>query len=174
MRIFYVATLLLVYLLPPWDAISAPNQALLNQRVTLDGISVAVYIGPSVDYPHSGNFVRAVFHAPKGSPLEVGCLSVNQDFRYQLRNGVGAIIPVNQQALNVHDLTPGQSIPVGVYPCANAHAGGTSVKWMPLATFYPNLPPGTYTLQVTFAPRGLSQEAALPPVTITVDKDHPL
>jgi hypothetical protein len=140
----------------------------------MDGVSVEVAIGPGADYPHSGNSISAVFHAHKDSPVEVFCLSVNRDFHYELRNSAGEIVSVNQQAVNGHDLTPGGSAPEGTYPCGNGHAGGTSIKWMPLALLYPNLPSGTYTLKMTFAPRGLSQEVVLPPVTVTVDKDHPL
>jgi hypothetical protein len=42
------------------------------------------------------------------------------------------------------------------------------------APLYPNLPAGKYTLLITFAPRGVTQQATLPPVTLTVEQNRPL
>jgi len=53
-------------------------------------------------------------------------------------------------------------------PCS-VRGGGVAGRHLELDQLYPHLVPGTYTLYMTFAPRGISQQASFRPVHITVD-----
>ena len=172
MRGSSLAAFMLVCGLQTATGLAASHPNALTEQVVVDGVTAVLEVAPANDYPREGYYVTAVFHAPNDTPVQLFCLSVIQDFHYELRNSSGAVIPVDPRVFSESALAPGWSEPG---PCATReHTGGRSTSLMPLAAFYPRVPPGAYTLQVTFAPRGLSQQVALRPITITVDKDHPL
>lgn len=149
---------------------------LLHQTVSIGGTTAEVVVGP--DSQRDGYRLDVLFRVPEGAPIGAGCISPNRDFRYELRDSHGTLVPVNQHAL---DTPPyGESTDVWSVNASNQNSPCTDrspgvVKRITiLAPLYPRLAPGTYTLLITFAPRGQSQEAAFAPVSINVDAHHPL
>jgi hypothetical protein len=145
---------------------------LLHRTVEVDGVSAAVAVYGGIDVSREGYAVGATFQVAKGSPVFVACLTINRDFQYELTNSRGQVIPIDQKALEGMDITPRDVGVIGdcrVVP----NVGQKMFKYLMLAPLYPNLAPGTYSLHVTFAPRGVSGRAELPPVQITVGNGHP-
>jgi hypothetical protein len=110
----------------------------------------------------------------RSSTYPVGCLSAYRDLHYELRDADNQIIPVNQQTLkNPPYEGPGEFMHVvkgshGHNCAANAPAG-VWPEFAQLSALYPNLPPGKYTLRISFAPRGWEQHADFTPVPITIE-----
>lgn len=57
--------------------------------------------------------------------------------------------------------------PSGPDPC-KAMKDNKAYRVVLLFDLYPELRPGTYTLQITLAPRGTSDKASLAPITIKI------
>ena len=147
-----------------------------SQRIILAGatVDVTVYYNERHGYT-----VRTTFHIEQGSPLTIGCLFLNKDFRYVLQDRAGNTIPINRAALAVAD-SPHTTNSIQPYrtceqerPNENALISHLT-RGMRLAPLYPNLPAGVYSLYITFAPHGILEERNLLPVQLVVDRAHPL
>lgn len=134
---------------------------LLEKRITLAGISATIH----VTEPAENQYIISVSF-PAGSKYPVGCLSAFRDFRYDLRDSAGNIVPVNQHAL-AHPPYDGPVVNGPPRPCSLRGAGGWGVRAQ-LSSLYPNLPSGTYSLTITFVPHGTGKIAVLPPVSIII------
>jgi hypothetical protein len=140
----------------------------LNQKLVVGGIAATV----SVINPGNGIVVQAEFQS---STYPVGCLSAYRDLRYDLRAGDGRLISVNQETLQHppyegpqtlnHVVSSSSKGPVG---CAANAVNGTWRPHAQFATLYPNLPPGKYTLRISFVPHGTGQHADFAPVPIFI------
>jgi hypothetical protein len=151
-------------------AVSSVSQQLVSkQTVTVAGLSATISVEDYSNLVPARLFIVADWKSVGNTKYPIGCLSVYHDLRYELRDSAGRLIPINQDAVQypvydgpavlnhmstIHPLTCAQRPP---YPGKAA-----------LQALYPYLPGGDYTLQITFAPRGLSQEAKLSPVRLTV------
>lgn len=144
-----------------------------SQTVTLDGVVVRVTVRTdSSGSPKKTHWISVGFHVDNGSSfVNKDCLTANRDFRYQLVNNDGREIPINQRVLDQTNVSPVSSVP-GTGSCKTRP--GWSSRLLPLGPLYPKLPFGAYTLHMTFAPRGFSEEAALAPLRLVVDRGHPL
>lgn len=150
------------------------------ETVSIGGATADVGVYYNQQY---GYAVGATIHVEKGSPVNVGCLFLNSDFRYELRNSSNRVVPILQSGLAIAD-GPREAGPAFV--SKPNQSPGTCERRLPnedfpivrramrLSALYPNLPLGSYTLRITFAPQGLSEQAQLAPITIVVDKNHPI
>lgn len=151
------------------------------QTKTLDGVSVHA----SVEYISSfGYLVRAIVTAPKVANLDIGCIFLSTDFRYELRNSAGKIMPIDRHGL---ETAPTVMNIAGYSTSARAvaqpackpvlHTGSpaalTIYRRLRLLPLYPGVSDGVYSLQITFAPRGFGQTMQFTPVKIIVDKNAP-
>jgi hypothetical protein len=160
----------------------ADNTFLLQETVSLPGASAKAAIWPDPHQP--GYRVDVVFKINPNTPLDPECLSIYRDIRYDLRDGHNRTIAPNEAAMRrpvemeysvfeAHSAHPrGQVLPTRA-PCS-IHTGGEAGRYLELDELYPHLVPGMYTLYMTFAPRGISQQASFKPVHITVDAEHPI
>lgn len=161
----------------PWvPAGAAPVPEVLHQTVYVDGSSAEAIITP--DYQHGGHRVDVIFRASKGSAVRIACVSAYRDVHFELRDGAGNVIPINQQALE--NPRYGESSDVwsvsksgSEIPCADQALQQQKLVAF-LTPLYPHLSPGSYTLRIAFAPRGRTQRAKFAPVRISVDSQHPL
>lgn len=135
------------------------------QKVVVNDVAVTVTVSSFGlnNITITGHFVS--------SKYPVGCLSAYKDLRYELRDINNRIIPVNQQALESPQLEGHILEPrfVGAHHSCSANASKgvwDTTAW--LYVLYPNLPPGKYTLNISFAPRGWAQQADFAPVHITI------
>jgi hypothetical protein len=143
---------------------------LLHQKRAVGGVAATVIVWPLAFGP-SDFMIYAEFES---STYPVGCLSAYRDLRYELRFSDGRLIPADRQTLE-HPPSEGPEVLNHVvagshgYACARNAVNGV---WRPRAQFsalYPNLPPGKYTLRISFAPRGWEQHADFTPVPITIE-----
>lgn len=97
------------------------------------------------------------------------CRSGFLDVRYTLRNSAGDIVPVNKEPwTRGSDQVLGSAANMpGADPCATAHTP-VSERRVLLSNLYPDLPHGTYSLQITLAPRGRADSVSAQPITITI------
>gem|GEM_PF-6915226 len=151
--------------------VAMAGTSLLHQTVGVDGVSAEVAVWGGLDVSREGYAVGATFRVAKGSAINVWCLTMNQDFHYKLTNSRGQIVPVDQKALEGMNISPSDLGIVG--DCRAMPNEGRNFKVLMLLPLYPNLAPGTYTLHITFAPRGVSGRAELPAVQITVGNGRP-
>lgn len=163
-------------------AAKADNKFLLQQTVSVPGASAKAAIWPDPYQP--GYRVDVVFRIRPNTPLDPECMSIYRDIRYVLRDANNRTIPPNQAAMRRpveleysmgegHSTRPGDQVLPSRAPCS-IHTGGEAGRHLELDELYPHLAPGTYTLYMTFAPRGISQHASFKPVHITVDAQHPI
>jgi hypothetical protein len=152
--------------------VTAAGVVLLNKTVVVSGISATVNVGGGLNVAHEGYAVGATFQVAKGSPVKVACLTINKDFKYELTNDRGQVVPFDQNALDGMDITPND---LGIMSDCRVvpNVGQNTFKYLMLLPLYPNLASGTYTLHITFAPRGVAGSVELPPVQITVGNGHP-
>jgi hypothetical protein len=150
----------------------ADGVSLMHQTVNIDGISADVVVWGGLDVAREGYGVGAWFRVANGSRVRVACLTINKDFQYELTNDRGHVIPIDKKVLDEMDITPSNIGVVGDCRVVS-NVGQQTFKYLILAPLYPNLAPGTYTLHITFAPRGVSGRAELPPVQITVGNGRP-
>ena len=159
----------------PWtSALAEPVRELLHQTVSVDGHRQRPLLRASINTVVTASM--SIFRASRGSTVHIACLSSHRDLRYELRDSSGKVVPINEQALKPY----GESTWAGpVYvkgkgkdvPCADQEWQQTKLVTI-LAPLYPDLAPGTYTLQITFAPRGHTHQARFAPIRITVDNQH--
>ncbi|MGA2761235.1 MAG: hypothetical protein ABSF08_13065 [Candidatus Cybelea sp.] len=159
-----VASLLIAMVLVSSFGLAAELE-LLDQKVLAGSVTATVRVMP---YPFTRNdfLIETEFKSPT---YPVGCLS-DYDLRYQLSAADGRVIPVNRQALK----HPAQEVkvisnPAALRDCTKYTNDGT---WRILSVFsklYPNVPPGSYTLYISFAPHGTGQNAELKPVPISIE-----
>jgi len=142
---------------------------LLDQRLVVGGIAATV----SVINPGNGITVQAVFQS---SIYPVGCLSVYRDLRYELRASDGRLISVNQDTVQNQPYEGPQTlnhiISSSSRPAVGCAANAVNGVWRAHALFtalYPNLPQGSYTLHISFVPRGTGQHADFAPVHISIE-----
>lgn len=149
--------------------VAVPVTALFRGTVAADGASVTVTVTPEVQY--GGYRIAAVFERTQQSAANVACLSPYLDLRYELRNGSGAIIPINAAALErppFVDLSPRFSN----MDCRDDVSTRVERSAIIAPPIYPVLPPGDYTLKITFAPRGQPESAALLPISLHIASKH--
>lgn len=137
--------------------LSHQTRMLANITATLDAMQLPANVQIRVD-----------FTSPPTSNYALPCLSAYRDFRYELVDETGHVVPVDPQIL-AH---PPQELRIQNHwpriPCERqwAHQGQTLVR---LTTLYPNLANGIYTLRITFKPRGAGgQETTFAPIRIAI------
>ena len=99
----------------------------------------------------------------------VYCVNAYRDLRYVLRDASGKVMPVNADAwkTNVDPIYGGGGyVPGAPDPCKTVKAPVHQSRVL-LRALYPNVPHGTYTLQVMLAPRGgKTAESAFAPISV--------
>lgn len=145
---------------------SNPVLSLQREAVTVDQIAADVYVKQYRDYVR----IRFDFVARPSSTYPVACLNAYKDVHYELKNATGHLIPIDQATLTnpPYDivLNVGSHFDIdAAHDCKTMSRNHWSV-FADLAALYPKLPPGTYQLTITLAPRGLSETKGLPPVQI--------
>jgi hypothetical protein len=145
-------------------AFCSAQQIISHQTRTVANITATL---DAMQLPANAQIVTN-FASPATANYALPCLSAYRDFRYELVDGAGRIVPVDPQIL-AH---PPQELDIQDHwpriPCERqwAHQGQTLVR---LRTLYPNLSNGVYTLRITFTPRGVGgQEATFSPIRITI------
>jgi hypothetical protein len=182
MRVFIKLALTALALAAPIVA-KADSSILLHQSVSLPGATAEATVGPAA-HGQPGYRVDLVFQFSANSPIDPECVSIYRDIRYVLRDANHRVMPLNEEAMRRpvemehsigegHSPVPGVKVLPSRAPCSN-HFGGGASRHVDLLEIYPHLAPGTYTLYMSFAPRGMSQEAGFKPVRITVDAQHPI
>jgi hypothetical protein len=168
-----VTSTLLGWLCSPTAAAGSYSE----QTIVLASATVKVTVYYNAKH---GYTVRSTFHIDKGSPLNIGCLYLNTDFRYLLQDHAGKTIPINQNALSIADGPHNSTSVQPNRPCEQEMGTSANIevpyltRGIRLAPLYPNLPAGVYTLHITFAPHGILEERQLLPVQLVVDSAHPL
>jgi hypothetical protein len=107
--------------------------------------------------------IVAIFSSEAPDTANVDCLSGYRDLHYVLRDSSGRVISVNPDAWK----TPDQVNSYGNAPCETVKSRQRESRVL-LSSLYPGLSPGTYTLQITLAPRGRSGRAAFRPILVDV------
>jgi hypothetical protein len=161
------AIIILLAVVRAASAASTPSWWLLNQKVTVSDVTATVGV-----YPMGRNEfnIQASFES---SRFPVGCLSAYRDLQYKLLDANSRIVPVSQQTLE-HPPCNGQWVNHAVtgataHPCSSNAPTGVWNEIARLSALYPNLPPGRYTLRISFAPRGIGQQADFTPVQISIE-----
>jgi hypothetical protein len=99
----------------------------------------------------------------------VYCVNAYRDLKYVLRNAAGKVMPVNVDAwkTNVDRISGGGGyVPGAPNPCSTVKASVHQSRVL-MRALYPDVPHGSYTLQVILAPRGgKTAEAAFAPISI--------
>jgi hypothetical protein len=100
------------------------------------------------------------------------CVEGHLDLHYVLRNSLGAVVPINTDESKMHsDLPPAGGsegvVPGAPDPCKTLKVAKAE-RWLLLSDLYPGLPHGTYTLQITLAPRGSASRATAAPITLNI------
>lgn len=138
--------------------ISHQSRTVANITATLDALQL----------PSNAQIVIN-FTSPVTSKYALPCLSAYRDFRYELLDSTGRIVPIDSQIF-VH---PPQQFDIQDHwpriPCEKLwnHQGQTLV-W--LRRLYPSLSNGAYTLHITFAPRGLgNQQVTFAPIHLVIE-----
>jgi hypothetical protein len=98
--------------------------------------------------------------------LDVGCLQPYLDFEYTLRDSSGKVVPTRPDLLSnppfAAPLAGGAFLPGGCVPKGTANRVRVAID-----KIYPNLPSGTYTLDMVFKPQKYPNVIALPLPAIT-------
>jgi|GEM_PF-5145824 len=100
------------------------------------------------------------------------CVAGHLDLEYVLHDSSGDVVPINRDASKMHsDIPPmgggGGNVPGAPDPCKTIRIAKTERRLL-LTDLYPGLPHGTYTLQITLAPRGSSDRAEAAPITLSI------
>lgn len=150
----------------------------MRQTVSVEGVSAEVVVGS--DFQHGGHFLEATFHQESSNTnTQIACLSVYRDFTYRLNDASGRAFPVNQSAIEHPPFGGESTVAIDAFgpprkgrtvpSCSEIHLKAAK-RVASLSALYPDLPPGTYTLRIAFAPRGASQSAQLSPITFTLTR----
>jgi hypothetical protein len=100
----------------------------------------------------------------------VACVSAFLDVKYALHDASGKLVPIDQEPWK-HGLD--QTIGSFGYvagepdPCKTIKQD-MAIRTVLITYFYPSLAHGSYTLQVTLAPRGTDSRATLAPIGLTI------
>jgi hypothetical protein len=104
----------------------------------------------------------------------VFCISGFFDVEYLLKDASGRIMPATKDPWRrgtdmqyVSGMSWNPKGPSGPDPC-KAIKADKAFRFILLSYYYPSLRPGTYTLQITLAPRGRSDRATLAPLAIKI------
>jgi hypothetical protein len=101
----------------------------------------------------------------------VSCLSAFRDLTYILRDESGKVVPGDPEAWKKHIevAAGGGGYARGASPdsCSKIKVAINERRVL-LSYLYPNLPRGTYTLQIGLAPRGSGKLAELAPITLSL------
>lgn len=181
MRVFQMRATLVMIVLTGIGATTSLVQVnatiISKQTATVAGVTAIVRVTADKAW---GNYdVYGMWSQPSASHYAIGCLNVYRSLKYDLRDSAGHLMPINQKKLR-----QGEPITVGGH---SADVYRTDCSPFPphesvmlltdlnypghrkaFPSLYQGLRPGTYTLQLTFAPQGLSQEATFKPVSITI------
>ena len=155
----------------PADA--QPPTPMVLETVKAGDISATVRVDEVVS---DGESMLGFSFTSNTSSYPVRCLSVFRDVQYDLRDNRGHMIPVNPTIFTnpPYSGTKIQSVPYTPNPSATPmrcdaerhKAYGQTL----LRTLYPHLEAGTYTLNMTFAPRGIVQRQPFSPVRIVLTR----
>lgn len=142
---------------------------LIQQHVDASGVSALITV------TQINNDIR-IFGDFTSSSYRVSCISLYRDLQYDLRNSAGRAVSIDQKTLanppfDEYKVPADQhyKIPIPKYrhvDCATNHVREHELVAL-LAFLYPRLPKGTYTLNMTFAPRRGTEKAAITPVRFT-------
>ncbi len=145
----------------------------ITGKVSLSTVSLKVTI---LKDDKNSPILREEFTTTDPYEHSVFCMSGFFDVQYTLRNSSGQIIPVNKEPWKYGSdrISGGGGIPSAARgpvqledPCKEVKAP-LDDRQFPLSYLYPNLEPGFYTLQLTLAPSGTSERAAMVPFVISV------
>lgn len=141
-----------------------------KQTVTVGALSATIEVIPVLPNEYE---INAQFHSSAPSTYAAGCLSAYRDLQYTLYDNNGKVVPLDPEVLR-NPPFEGKSIsgqsahmldrPPSCSQNGTRDGGGYAL----LSKLYPHLPAGTYSLRVSFAPRGLAQQTAFVPVPITI------
>jgi hypothetical protein len=147
-----------------WQSVWA-EQGGESQTLSLPDLSARVHLV----YTSDGRPVLVVlFSTSDPDHHTVACVSAHRNLQYVLRDSSGTIVPVNPDGWKYPDGVKSSGFgPGGIKdPCANPVAE-MQIRVL-LSDFYPKLSHGTYTLQITVAPRGQSGRAISAPMTVKI------
>lgn len=175
MRVFQMTAALVMVLFTGIGAstnrIPASWIILSKQTATVAGITATIRV--VVEY--RGMYgVDGVWTQQPASHYAIGCLDAYRSLKYELRDSGGHVVPVNKELLRSGDVLAVGGHAAATYKenCAAYPPRESGVLLANLRnrlpSLYGNLHPGKYTLQITFAPAGLTQEATLEPISITI------
>ena len=174
------------------SVVGAQSTALADHPVVRVGTAVVGGITAEATVAFDAtNHYSVTYRFKKGGAGRIRCLSSYLDIHYELRDATGTVVPVDADALKRF-----HSIDGATSTYQSGYAGPTKIQWTGtpppacpyfdplgqkvllnhalLADIYPRLGPGTYTLALTFAPRGVKETAAFLPALIHVDEQHPI
>ena len=100
----------------------------------------------------------------------VFCMSGFDDVQYLLRDASGQLVAVNKAARKSGSdiISGGGGYAVGAPNSCKGIFGERVLRRLALSWLYPQLSPGTYSLQIILAPRGTPNRATLTPLTIKI------
>lgn len=124
---------------------------LLQQTVQVGDLSATVVVRQIINSVD----VSIQWQSPDNSRYPLACLSGYRDVRYELRTSDGHVIPANQSTIEHPPEEHGGINHVDGRPAppCTAYGGHKAETFAALRNLYPRLPAGTYTLQITVAPR---------------------
>jgi hypothetical protein len=147
------------------------------QIATVDGLRITV--STAFNAAAKDMWLMVSFVKDPRSTYPVACLSVFRDLRYKLTDAGGRELPLHVTLPRpTAGLPPGYEsfTPVtqsqqqastrrpGCVTTKDYHTGQS----VSVSQLYGRLPPGTYRLQITFAPPGVARQATLRPVAFIV------
>lgn len=148
-----------------------------KQTVTAGGITAIVRVGAENSW---GNYsVYGMWGQPSGGHYAIGCLNVYRSLKYELRDSAGHVAQINQKKLSQGEpiTEGGRGAEVYRADCSPFPPHESVMLLTDLhdpthqkafGCLFPDLRPGQYTLEITFAPAGISETATLKPVSITI------
>jgi hypothetical protein len=147
-----------------------------ERSASVNGVSASLSVNV---FPDGRAALGVTFASTSASTYPVGCLNAYKDLRYELRDPSGQVVPANPGAL-AHP--PIDAPAVSMHAVSRKYRQGAencyaavphiNDRGADLQALYPHLRRGTYTLYVTFAPRGMNgATAVMAPVPINVPAD---
>jgi hypothetical protein len=173
MHVFQMTAALLMILLTEIGTTTSPVRGIVlsKQTATVRGITATVTVANN----RGAYAVYGMWSQEQGGHYPISCLDVYRSLKYELRDSREHAVPINQEMLRQGEplYEGGHAVDkyktnCSVYPPHESGILLTDLREHVFPRLYSNLPPGRYTLQLTFAPGGISQEAILKPVSITI------
>lgn len=146
-------------------AISCTSPALAQQVITRQTETLShLTANLSIVYkPDHKAVIIVLFSTDSRSKQNVNCLNAYRDIQYKLRDSSGQVMHGDPAAwTKAYDATFQQYFE---HPCDKLPWTEKDSRAL-LDVLYPNLPHGTYTLEMTLAPRGRSDRVPFLPVTL--------